>query len=280
MTLQEWFDSENDYALGISLLAKHSKNRILLQNLSRKHNPGKLEYELKKALDREKPKEETVQEKEEKKEKVSKKEKTKKELKKLEEGADDIVSTKLSGMEYDAEDVVSMKLEQLEEEAEKIVSGKVKIIRDGKEVKFEDLPENIQIRWNENRDAYKEIRAQHEKLKLLEKATPEDRQPLTARITELDELIRENWEVIDGWKPGEEPKTETEKELPKIDHKRINANRKYISTNLKKLLSETDEKKASKLREKIQERVNELITAGEEIKEKTVEELKNAGIEL
>lgn len=37
-----------DYASGLTLLAKYSKNRILLQNLSRKPLPAKLEYELRK----------------------------------------------------------------------------------------------------------------------------------------------------------------------------------------------------------------------------------------
>ena len=289
MTLQEWFDSEKrDYGLGLALLGCHSKNRNLLQNLARKQNPRKLEYELKKILDRENANEGGIAETvtasvgdvtpfpDGKKENKGKD--TEKKLDELEEEADGIVSNKLSDLEYDADDIISGKLEKFEEAAEELLSGKLKIIRDGKEVKYEDLPEDIQKRWNENRDAYKEIRAIHEKLKLMEKATPEDRQPLTARITELDELIRENWEVIDGWKPGDEH--EPEQELAQIDHKRINANRKYISTNMKKLAEEKDEKKAVKLREKIQERVTELVTAGEEIKEKTVEELKELGIEL
>ena len=290
MTLQEWFDSEKrDYGLGLALLGCHSKNRNLLQNLARKQNPRKLVYELKKILDRENANEgglevtqvftdEAKGVTEETPEKENPEQDTGKKLDELEEEADGIVSNKLSDLEYDADDIISGKLEKFEEAAEELLSGKLKIIRDGKEVKYEDLPEDIQKRWNENRDAYKEIRATHEKLKLMEKATPEDRQPLTARITELDELIRENWEVIDGWKPGDEH--EPEQELAQIDHKRINANRKYISTNMKKLAEEKDEKKAVKLREKIQERVTELVTAGEEIKEKTVEELKELGIEF
>ena len=49
VTLEEWSEtSAKDYGVGLALLNKLSKNRILLQNLSRRKNQGKLEYELKK----------------------------------------------------------------------------------------------------------------------------------------------------------------------------------------------------------------------------------------
>lgn len=47
-TINEWLASDRDYASGLALLAQYSKNRILLQSLSRKTMPGKLEYELRK----------------------------------------------------------------------------------------------------------------------------------------------------------------------------------------------------------------------------------------
>ena len=47
-TINEWLAGNRDYASGLTLLAKYSKNRILLQNLSRKPLPAKLEYELRK----------------------------------------------------------------------------------------------------------------------------------------------------------------------------------------------------------------------------------------
>lgn len=47
-TIKEWFTGNKDYMAGLILLAKHSKNRILLQHLSRKTCPEKLEYELNK----------------------------------------------------------------------------------------------------------------------------------------------------------------------------------------------------------------------------------------
>ena len=45
-TINEWLAGSRDYASGLALLAQYSKNRTLLQNLSRKPLPAKLEYEL------------------------------------------------------------------------------------------------------------------------------------------------------------------------------------------------------------------------------------------
>lgn len=47
-TINDWLSGGQDYTSGLALLAKYSKNRILLQNLSRKPIPEKLEYELRK----------------------------------------------------------------------------------------------------------------------------------------------------------------------------------------------------------------------------------------
>lgn len=46
--ITEWIEKGKNYDAGIALLAKYSKNRVLLQNLSRKQIPAKLEYELRK----------------------------------------------------------------------------------------------------------------------------------------------------------------------------------------------------------------------------------------
>ena len=254
MTLQEWIQAdEKDYGLGMALYGKYCKNRILFQNLSRKPNPGKLENELLKAYKRELLKG-TIE----------------KPVKVPEEQLDKTPNEPLG----------DKKKEQLIAEP---APFRLKIVREGQDVKYEDLPEEIQKLWDANRDSYKEIRSLHEKLKLMEKATPEERQPLTSRIVELDDSIRKNWEEIDSWQPGkQEPKDKNPaavEDQATLAHKRINANRKYISTNAKKLVGESDVKKAGKLRKKIQERVNELKAAGENLKGKTEEELKKLGIE-
>lgn len=247
VTLREWLQAEKkDYGIGLALLGKYSKNRVLLQNLSRKQNPAKVEYELNKAA------------------------------KQLGIDIDDVEESKdLSGGKDTT--VQPQKIEGTSRSHTSADMDKLIVIRSNQKVNYEDLPKEIQEKWDENRDGYKEIRATHEKLKLMEAAPAEDRVPLLARIDELDIAIRKNWDVIDAWQPGAEP--EVKKEAEAIDHKRINANRKYISTNAKKLAEETDQVKADKLRAKIQERVTELKVAGEEMNDKTREELKILGIE-
>lgn len=251
MTLQEWFDSEKrDYGMGMALLGKYCKNRILIQNLSRKQNPRKLEHELKKALKR------TV-------------------AKNTNEAAMKIITPeKIENEVMDKPNPSKGTSRAYSADFSKLI-----VVRENRKVNFEDLPPKIQKMWEQNRDAYKEIRATHEKLKLMVNATPEDRQPLTSRIVELDTLVRKNWDVIDAWKPGDETETpEAPEEAAQIDHKRIVANRKYISTNTKKLAAETNEAKAEKLRAKVQARVDELKAAGEEMKPETIAELNKVGI--
>lgn len=322
MTLQEWFE-EKDYGLGLVLLGTHSRNRMLFQSLSRKKNPSKLEYELRKIAEYKgidltaKIEEENPEEVDPNADKQSgsdgnsdeKKEShsdqvidemnaeqkpddkvLKAKLDELESGADEIVSDKLGGLESDAEDIVSDnvndlkiiaqdivegKISEFESQVEEIMAGKLEVIRNGRKVKFEDLSPEMQARWNQNANGYKEIRALHEKLKLMENATPEDRQPLTQRMCNLDDQIRDNWAEIDAYVPVP---TDLVPGAPVIDHKRIQSNRKYISTNLKKLPEQTDPVKAAKVVAELQKRFDELKAAGETVSLETIDELTKAGV--
>lgn len=308
MKLEDWF-IEKDYGIGVALLGTLSKNRILIQNLSRKQNPAKLEYELRKIAKEKGIVIGTVEEIDETNGlsedhiNVPPVEKTEShsdqvidlmnadKLKDLESGADDIVSDKLSGLESEAEDIVSDnvndlkttaqdiiedKISEFESQVEEIMSGKLEVIRNGRKVKFEDLSAEMQARWNQNKDSYKEIRALHEKLKLMENATPEDRQPLTQRMCNLDDQIRDNWAEIDAYVPVPAGNVN---DAPVIDHKRIGANRKFISTNLKKLPEQQDPVKAAIIVAELQKRYNELKAAGETVAPETIEELTKAGIQ-
>jgi len=342
MKLQDWF-IEKDYGIGVALLGTLSKNRILIQNLSRKKNPAKLEYELRKIakekgidltvkVEDQTPEEgdiitdeatgitykftngEFVEYKEGdepgkvatdvKEPRTDGKPDDKKEshsdqvidqmnadkLKELESDANEIVSDKLSGLESDAEDIVSDnvndlkstaqdivedKISEFETQVDEIMAGKLEVIRNGRKVKFENLSPEMQVRWTQNKDAYKEIRALHEKLKLMEKATPEDRQPLTQRICDLDDQIRNNWVEIDAYVPAPAGSAD---EAPVIDHKRIQSNRKYISTNLKKLPEQQDPVKTAKVVAELQKRYDELKTAKETVSQETIDELVKAGV--
>lgn len=267
MTLKEWLQSEEkDYGIGLALLGKYSKNRILLQNLSRKQNPAKVEYELKKAAKLLKI---DLTKVDDSKDVIENKGESGNKSSKVESHSDQVID-KMNGAPQEIAGT---------SRAHGTNISKMVVIRENHEVKYDDLPKEIQVLWDANRDAYKEIRATHEKLKLMEKAAPEDRVPLLARIDELDISIRTNWDVIDAWEPDAEVPTKKEEDSAAIDHKRINANRKYLSTNSKKLAAETNQVKADKLRIKIQERVVELKTAEAELNPKTVEELTKLGIE-
>lgn len=242
---------EKDYDEGLIILAKHSKNRMLIQNLTKKKNLGKLEYELNKIAERIKVKP-VAPAKTEKAPVMPEKPKKETENKTINQQKD----IKIQKDNYGFHQGIRNKYKEFDPDM---------------------VPADIKKLWLNNTDAYKEIRSLHEKLKLMEKATPEDRQPLTERITTLEDQIRANWKVIDDWKPGDTNDNGHNNE--KIDHKRINANRKFISTNLKKLQEGVEESKAELIRDNLKIRLKELAEAGEKLDPKTIEELSKAGIE-
>ena len=249
-TLTEWFETK-DYELGLVFLARHSKNRVLIMNLSRKRNPAKLEHELTKIANHENLSNVPVPE-----------------VVKPESHSDQLITV----MNNDRENQIAK-------------TAGLKIIRNKHAVNYEDLPEHLQQLWDENRDAAKEMRVLHEKLKLMEKASPEDREPLTVRISQLDEKVHQNWEIINKWEPGKDQGQESDKDpsapaKKEIDHKRINANRKYISTGLKMLKGDIPANKSEKIKNQILVRYNELISSAEEVTADTIEQIKKAGINI
>ena len=244
VTLKEWFKTK-DYGIGLALLAIHSRNRILIQGLSRKNNPDKLEYLLRKEANHQGIFSEEM-------------------IPKLPEPQ---LPAKL--MESHSDQVID-----LMNTAEEVLT--ISPVNESWPKFNESWPKSIKDRWSENRDNYKVIRSLHEKLKLMENGTDEDRAPLVQRISGMADKIRENWVVIDSWVPGQEDPVQ---EAPAIDHKRINANRKFISTNLKTLTEITDAKKTEEIKKKIQKRCDELKQAGEELESFTSEKLKKAGIQ-
>jgi hypothetical protein len=241
VTLNDYFETK-DYSTGLIILAKHSKNRILLQNLTRRKNIPKLEHELKKIA-------ETLGH-----QITSENEGTAKELKK-EPNLDDRESNK--------------KIDQA-----KNLVDRLEIVFTERKINLEDLPPELAARWQQNRDHYKTIRSLHEKLKLMHNAKAEDRRTLINQMTSMDEVIRKNWEKIDSYDPTslKEPQTT-------ISHKRLIANRTFIVRNLKKLAGLTDEVKIADLSKTIKERFFEVINAGESFSQDTLKELKRYGIE-
>jgi len=233
VTINEWFETK-DYGIGLVLLAKHCRNRMLLQSLSRRTNMAKLEYELGK-------------------------------LRKLE----DVVPV--------VDVVGEVSPPSSFKEGSALDSGEEGVVRNDSP---DNLPPELKKLWHFNQDAYKEIRALHEKLKLMANATPEDRQSLTERIASLDDKIRDNWELIDNYDPNAVTLSEAEGQQPVIDHKRINANRKFISTNLKKIAAADKSDEFVQLTKAVKLRAKELLNAGETIAAKTIADLRKIGIEI
>lgn len=217
----------DEYYQRLGLLGQFCKNRAMLQNLQRKPNPEKVEYELSK---------------------------------------------------YDKSNIVKTNIVKSQQPAassqQPVTPPKVDHPQNGF---IDQLPPDLLMKWQQNTDFYKEIRAIHERLKLMEKATDADRQPLTEKIARMDDIIRANWQLIDGYDPNA-PKPEPE-QVQIIDHKRINSNRKFLSVNLKKLGELTGEP-LEDLRSKITRRTAELLQAGEQIHSKTIEELTKYGITI
>ena len=178
---------------------------------------------------------------------------------------------RISGINKPIAPTAPVKPEASKDAAKKDAPSRVHVRGHKHEVDLDKLPKDLKQKWHQNQDAYKEIRSLHEKLKLMLKAKDEDRAPLTQRISELDALVRNNWEAIDTFVPGEEKE---EAPLAPIEHKRINANRKYLSVWLRRLESEelSDKRRATVTKE-LHLRYEELAAAGEAFEEKTIEAL-------
>ena len=242
VTLNEWSETK-DYGIGLAILGFHCKNRVLIQNLSRKQHPGKLEYELGKIAATQNIQIEPVKKPVKKKEPI------------LQSHSDQIID--------------QMNLEGGPNGPSR------NIIRSGNVISPDSLPPAIRKLWDENRNSYKLIRSLHEKLKLMGKATAADREPLVKQIISYDSLVRANWIKIDAWDPNS---PDAELKIPVIDHKRINANRKFICTNLKSIQTAQNEVKAAEIRDKLQSRYNELRANGEDVDPETIVKLQSCGI--
>lgn len=144
----------------------------------------------------------------------------------------------------------------------------------GKRADHEQLPDEIKARYIENLNLLRRMRQLHEKLKLMEDSTDEERKPFNEELLQLDKAHRENWEAYDNYKMGDEIKEKVE-----ADPKAISAARKYLSTNKKKLAELEGEEKAVWLG-RMQERYDYLISVNEVISDEQKEELKQLGLNV
>lgn len=124
----------------------------------------------------------------------------------------------------------------------------------GLKVKYNDLPERLKKLYDQNREEYKLMRAVHEKMKLAQ--TDQERAKLRADLVKKDDLIAENWKVLDAWdgSPDRDPEPVPAKQADEMARE-INSARVFISKNLKKAKELTGEKQSA-LKAKLQERVD------------------------
>ena len=239
--LQAWLDTPSDsrdLATGAELLLRLNKNRWMHQMILKKRNFTKLEYELKKYL-----------------------------------------RIRLEGLTK--REVVAMEQTVLPLAIESINAGAPVISTDdempegnyrGKRPDHDTLPQELQELYERNGDIYFKIKQLFETLQQMENDTPCDRHEYLKQLDELDKTYRQNWETYDTWSAVTSGPVQPVTDAPTAQQ--LQAARKYVSSNKKKL-EETGDKA---LREKIQQRIDLLLSADQGFDEDYQKELEELGL--
>jgi hypothetical protein len=232
--IRAWLKSEQDFDEGYELFVRFSHNRALALQLARIRRLSKLVYELEKIADRPFIKESPVM---------------------------PIKSIIRAGKRHGEH----VEVAEMADGAEK------KLVIISEKVDYNELPENLKKLYDENTEAYKLMRAVHEKMKQAQKDG--ERAELRAQLIVFDDRIANNWQELDSWstdKEAYEARRLAEiqgygnsntggEDLPEITDpneiaKDLNACRSFISRNLKNVAKLEGEKK-EKLLKKLAERV-------------------------
>lgn len=244
---------------GATLLLSLNRNRILFQNVMRRPDKfaDKVEYELKKHL------------------KIRLDDKT----------LADVAAMDRAVVPM-AKETINRRLESVSEQVDDINTPEelqVAVKHAGKRTDHDELPDEIKDLWEQSAELWFKIKETFETLKTMEAAPPCDRYEYLKLLDEADKQYRSNMAKYDAFVVGgavvEEPK-----ELEPADiAKKVQAARKYISDNKKKLaeLKEAEDfpnEKYDALRAKVQERFDFLIESGNSVSEEQVAELKELGI--
>lgn len=239
--LQAWLDTPSDsrdLATGAELLLRLNKNRWMHQMILKKRNFTKLEYELKKYL-----------------------------------------RIRLEGLTK--REVVAMEQTVLPLAIESINAGAPVISTDdemlegnyrGKRPDHDTLPQELQELYERNGDIYFKMKQLFETLKQMENDTPCDRHEFLKQLDELDKAYRQNWETYDAWSAVSSGPVQHVTDAPTAQQ--LQAARKYVSTNKKKLAETGDEA----LREKIQQRIDLLLSSDQGFDEDYKKELEELGL--
>lgn len=245
---------------GATLLLSLNRNRILFQNVVKRPEKfaDKVEYELKKHL---------------------------------QIRLDDKTMSEVAAMDATvvpfAENTLNKRLMLASDKADDIdvpEELEVAIRHAGKRDDHDELPDEIKNIWEQSANLWFKIKETYETLKTMDNAPLCDRYEYLKILDEADKQYRKNMAWYDGYVLGSEIPSEKEAELDPADiAKKIQAARKYISDNKKKLaeLRESGEWPNAKydgLLEKVQERFNFLIETGNSVSDEQVAELKELGI--
>ena len=245
---------------GATLLLSLNRNRILFQNVVKRPEKfaDKVEYELKKHL---------------------------------QIRLDDKTMSEVAAMDATvvpfAENTLNKRLMLASDKADDIdvpEELEVAIRHAGKRTDHDELPDEIKNIWEQSANLWFKIKETYETLKTMNKAPLCDRYEYLKILDEADKQYRKNMAWYDGYVLGSEIPSEKEAELDPADiAKKIQAARKYISDNKKKLAElresvEWPNAKYDELLEKVQERFNFLIETGNSVSDEQVAELKELGI--
>lgn len=243
---------------GATLLLSLNRNRILFQNVMRRPEKfaDKVEYELKKHL------------------KIRLDDKT----------LSDVAAMDRAVVPM-ARETINRRLECISKQVDDINTPEeleVAVKHAGKRADHDELPDEIKDLWVQSAELWFKIKEAFETLKTMEAAPPCDRYEYLKLLDEADKQYRANMAKYDAF--GGEMETGESKEMEPADiAKKVQAARKYISDNKKKLaeMKESDDYPNAKydaLRDKVQERFNFLVESGNSVSEEQVAELKELGI--
>ena len=239
--LQAWLDTPSDsrsLETGAELLLRLNKNRWMHQMILKKRNFSKLEHELKKYL-----------------------------------------AIRLEGLTK--REVVTMEQTVLPLATESLELGAPVITTDaelpkgnyrGKRPDHDTLPQELQYLYERNGDIYFKMKQLFETLKQMENDTPCDRHEYLKQLDELDKAYRQNWETYDAWSAVSSGPVQHVTDAPTAQQ--LQAARKYVSANKKKLAETGDEA----LREKIQQRIDLLLSSDQGFDEDYKKELEELGL--
>lgn len=173
----------------------------------------------------------------------------------------------------------------------------------GRRADHDSLPADIRDLWQRNTEIWHKIKNLHEKLKTMDDAPACERLEFLKMMLELEQEHTRNFAVYDAAaatagesvegnteqqqiKDDEESPADDEESAsdveksPADDASKINAARKYISDNRKKILTIDDAEKREALLAKIQDRYDYLIEAGANLAPEVVENLKEIGVNV